>query len=108
MVRQVLELLLLWPQGGRGVGDEGGGGWRGSTRQGKGDVRGVWLLEEEKKMRKKMTGKLLKKENMMASSKIACRGRKESRAVERRKENQGGKDGKGIIDLEVTEMGART
>lgn len=99
VVRQVLELLLLWPQGGKGVGDEGG-------VEGKHQTGGVWLLEEKKKQ--KMTGKLLKKENMMASSKIACRGRKESRAMECWKENQGGKDGKGIIDLEVTEMGART
>lgn len=29
-----------------------------------------------------MTGKLLKKENMVVSSKIAYRGRKESRAME--------------------------
>lgn len=41
VVRQVLELLLLWPQGGRGVGDEGER--RGSIGKGR-----VWLLEEEK------------------------------------------------------------
>lgn len=48
VVRQVLELLLLWPQGGegRGVGDEGER--RGSIGKGR-----VWLLEEEKKTGKK-------------------------------------------------------
>lgn len=62
VVRQVLELLLLWPQGGKGVGD----GWRveGGIRQGEGLV-----VRGGKKPKKKMTGKLLKKENMMASSK---------------------------------------
>lgn len=74
VVRQVLELLLLWPQGGEGVGQGevcGGGQER------------VWLLEKGKNQ--KTTGELLKNKQKGRHDgeqlEIACKSRKENRGM---------------------------